>query len=144
MHTVGLSPAAAQTLASWHDLLARNAMEELDPLLSDRIVFRSPVAHTPYPGRAAIKLVLKTVNTVFRNFTYHRSFATEDGLGVVLEFSAEVDGKALKGIDMLRFDQAGKIEEFEVMIRPISGLQALGAAMGAKLESQKQVLAGQA
>jgi len=144
MQTAGLSPAAAQTLATWHDLLARNAMEELDPLLSDRIVFRSPVAHTPYPGRAAIKLVLKTVNTVFQNFTYHRSFATADGLGVVLEFSAEVDGKALKGIDMLRFDQAGKIEEFEVMVRPMSGLQALGAAMGAKLESQKHVLADRA
>ena len=51
--------------------------------------------------------------------------------------------KALKGIDMLRFDQAGKIEEFEVMVRPMSGLQALGAAMGAKLASQKHVLAGQ-
>ncbi|AVA35896.1 SnoaL-like protein [Cupriavidus metallidurans] len=143
MNAAGLSPAAAKTLATWHDLLARNAMEELDPLLSDSIVFRSPVAHTPYPGRAAIKLVLKTVNTVFKNFTYHRTFATADGLGVVLEFSAEVDGKALKGIDMLRFDQAGKIEEFEVMVRPMSGLQALGAAMGAKLASQKQVLAGQ-
>ena len=143
MTAAGLSPAAAKTLATWHDLLARNAMEELDPLLSDSIVFRSPVAHTPYPGRAAIKLVLKTVNTVFKNFTYHRTFATADGLGVVLEFSAEVDGKALKGIDMLRFDQAGKIEEFEVMVRPMSGLQALGAAMGAKLASQKQVLAGQ-
>ena len=143
MNAAGLSPAAAKTLATWHDLLARNAMEELYPLLSDSIVFRSPVAHTPYPGRAAIKLVLKTVNTVFKNFTYHRTFATADGLGVVLEFSAEVDGKALKGIDMLRFDQAGKIEEFEVMVRPMSGLQALGAAMGAKLASQKQVLAGQ-
>ena len=143
MNAAGLSPAAAKTLATWHDLLARNAMEELDPLLSDSIVFRSPVAHTPYPGRAAIKLVLKTVNRVFKNFTYHRTFATADGLGVVLEFSAEVDGKALKGIDMLRFDQAGKIEEFEVMVRPMSGLQALGAAMGAKLASQKQVLAGQ-
>ncbi len=141
MNAAGLSPAAAKTLATWHDLLARNAMEELDPLLSDSIVFRSPVAHTPYPGRAAIKLVLKTVNTVYKNFTYHRTFATADGLGVVLEFSAEVDGKALKGIDMLRFDQAGKIEEFEVMVRPMSGLQALGAAMGAKLASQKQVLA---
>ncbi|MCA3236419.1 MAG: nuclear transport factor 2 family protein, partial [Cupriavidus sp.] len=64
MEVQGLTPAAQQTLAAWHKLLASNAMEELDPLLSDRIMFRSPVAHTPYPGRAAIKLVLKTVNTV--------------------------------------------------------------------------------
>ncbi|WP_066737828.1 nuclear transport factor 2 family protein [Cupriavidus sp. D384] len=142
MDVQGLTPAAQQTLAAWHTLLARNAMEELDPLLSDRIVFRSPVAHTPYPGRAAIKLVLKTVNTVFRNFTYHRMFATDDGKSAVLEFSAEVDGKALKGIDMLRFDDAGKIEEFEVMVRPMSGLHALAEAMGAKLATQKAVLSG--
>ena len=142
MDIQGLTPAAQQTLAAWHQLLARNAMEELDPLLSDRIVFRSPVAHTPYPGRAAIKLVLKTVNTVFRDFTYHRMFATDDGKSAVLEFSAEVDGKALKGIDMLRFDDAGKIEEFEVMVRPMSGLHALAEAMGAKLATQKAVLSG--
>ena len=142
MDIQGLTPAAQQTLAAWHKLLAGNAMEELDPLLSDRIVFRSPVAHTPYPGRAAIKLVLKTVNTVFRDFTYHRMFATDDGKSAVLEFSAEVDGKALKGIDMLRFDDAGKIEEFEVMVRPMSGLHALAEAMGAKLATQKAVLSG--
>ena len=142
MDVQGLIPAAQQTLDTWHQLLARNAMEELDPLLSDRIVFRSPVAHSPYPGRAAIKLVLKTVNTVFQNFTYHRVFATADGQGLVLEFSAEIDGKALKGIDMLRFDEAGKIEEFEVMVRPMSGLHALAEAMGAKLATQQAVLKG--
>ncbi|MEN7530157.1 nuclear transport factor 2 family protein [Cupriavidus sp. 2SB] len=143
MHVPGLIPAAQSTLAVWHDLLKRNAMEELDPLLSDRIVFRSPVAHTAYPGREAIKLVLKTVNTVFRDFTYHRMFATEDGKSLVLEFSATIDGKALKGIDMLRFDDAGKIEEFEVMVRPMSGLHALAEAMGAKLSGQQAVLKGQ-
>ncbi len=103
-----------------------------------------PVAHLPYPGRAAIVLVLTTVNQVFQEFRYHRSFVSEDGHSVVLEFSAQVDGKQLKGIDMIRFDAQGKIAEFEVMIRPLSGLQALGAAMGARLASQKQVLTGAA
>jgi len=137
-----LSDAARRTLAAWHQIVARNAMEELDPLLSDEIVFRSPVAHTPYPGRAAIKLVLKTVNTVFQDFRYHRSFVSEDGQSIVLEFSANVNGKALKGIDMLRLDADGKIEEFEVMVRPMSGLQALAAEMGARLAAAQAVLAG--
>lgn len=119
-------------------------MEELDPLLADDIVFRSPVAHTPYPGRAAIKLVLKNVNQVFENFRYHRSFVSDCGSSVVLEFSAEVNGKALKGIDMLRFDDQGKILEFEVMVRPLSGLQALGAEMARRMEPYKAILAGQA
>ncbi len=142
METNPLSDAAQRTLAAWHDLLERNAMDELDPLLSDNILFRSPVAHTPYPGKAAIKLVLKTVNTVFQQFQYHRSFVSEDGLSVVLEFSAEVSGKTLKGIDMLRFDHQGKIEEFEVMVRPMSALQALAAQMAAQIAPALATLTG--
>ena len=56
-----------------------------------------------------------------------------DGLNVVLEFSASVAGKDLKGIDLIRFDEEGRIVEFEVMVRPMSGLQALGAEMGKRL-----------
>lgn len=137
-----LSPAAQKTLAAWHEILERNAMEELDPLLSDDIVFRSPVAHSPYPGRTAIKLVLKNVNQVFQDFAYHRSFATDDGNNVVLEFSAHVNGKQLKGIDMLRFDEQGRIVEFEVMVRPLSGLQELGKEMGKRMAPHMAVLSG--
>lgn len=139
-----LSPAALNTLASWHDILQRNAMEELDPLLSDDIVFRSPVAHTPYPGREAIKLVLKNVNQVFQNFTYHRSLVTDDGSSLVLEFSAEVNGRQLKGIDMLRFDGQGRIVEFEVMVRPLSGLQELGKEMARRMAPYAAMLGGKA
>ncbi len=130
----------AQTLEIWHDILERNAMEELDPILSDKIVFRSPVAHTPYPGRTPIKLLLKAVNTVFANFQYHRTLHTDDGTSVILEFSADIDGKSVKGIDLLRFDAEGKIEEFEVMIRPLSGLNALAKNMGEKISAFKEQL----
>jgi SnoaL-like domain len=142
MELRNLPETAQRTLAAWHDLVERNAMEELDPLLSDQVVFRSPVAHTPYPGKPAIKLILETVNAVFEDFRYHRAFASDDGRSVVLEFSAAVNGKALKGIDMLRLDAHGKIEEFEVMVRPMSGLQALAAEMGARLAAFNATLAG--
>lgn len=82
------------------------------------VVFRSPVARTSCPGKQAIERVLGTVGNLFASFTCHRQFVREDGLSVVLEFSAEVAGKALKGIDMIRFDGEGKIVEFEVMVRP--------------------------
>ena len=137
-----LSPAVQQSLAAWHEILERNAMEELDPLLADAIVFRSPVAHTPYPGREAIKLVLKNVNQVFENFTYHRTLVTDDGTSVVLEFSAEVNGRQLKGIDMLRFDEQGRILEFEVMVRPLSGLQELGKEMAKRMAPYAAILSG--
>ncbi|MGO4307012.1 MULTISPECIES: nuclear transport factor 2 family protein [unclassified Cupriavidus] len=142
MHSISLAPAARQSLDTWHQMIATHSMDALGSIVADDVVFRSPVAHTPYPGRAAIQLVLTTVNEVFENFRYHRSLVSEDGHSVVLEFSASVGGKALKGIDMIRFDAAGKIAEFEVMIRPRSGLEALGAAMAARLGDQKQVLTG--
>jgi 2,4-dienoyl-CoA reductase (NADPH2) len=70
---------------------------------------------------------------VFQDFTYHRQLASADGLSVVLEFSATVNGKELKGIDLIRFDEDGKIVDFEVMVRPMSGLQALGDEMAKRL-----------
>ncbi|MGH8354209.1 MAG: nuclear transport factor 2 family protein, partial [Pseudomonas sp.] len=70
---------------------------------------------------------------VFEDFRYHRQLVSADGLNLVLEFSARVGERELKGIDMIRFDEDGKIVDFEVMIRPMSGLQALGEEMGRRL-----------
>lgn len=75
-------------------------------------------------------MALSTVIQVFKNFTYHRQLATDDGLSVVLEFSADVGDKKVKGIDLIRFNEQGQIVEFEVMMRPLSGLQALAMEMG--------------
>lgn len=143
MKSAALSAAAQQTLDTWHRWLEQGNFDDvqaLGALMADDVVFRSPVAHTPYPGRQAICLVLMTVNKVFQNFRYHRQFASEDGASVTLEFSTEVDGKAIKGVDLIRFDAHGKIVEFEVMVRPATGLQALAAAMGARLAAHKDTL----
>jgi 2,4-dienoyl-CoA reductase (NADPH2) len=127
-------PAAVQeSLATWHAMVAEGSMAQLASILHPKAVFRSPMAHTPYPSAQAVQLILGTVVKVFEDFTYHRSYASEDGLSVVLEFSAKVNGKELKGIDQIRFDEEGKIVDFEVMVRPMSGLQALGEEMGKRL-----------
>lgn len=128
-----LQPAAAATLAQWHGLMQNNDLSSLPELLHPQAVFRSPVAHKPYVGAPMVSLILNTVSKVFVDFAYHRELASADGLSVVLEFSAKVGERELKGIDMIRFDEAGKIVEFEVMIRPLSGLQALGEEMGRRL-----------
>lgn len=128
-----LHPKVLETLERWHKLVQNRDMQELEAILHPDAVFRSPMAFKGYQSAPAVKLVLSTVIDVFENFTYYRSFAGDDGLSIVLEFSADVGGKSLKGIDMIRFDEDGKIVEFEVMVRPLNGLQALGAEMGARL-----------
>jgi len=117
----------------WHAMVAARDMSALPEIIHPDAVFRSPVAHTPYHGRDALVLALSTVIDVFEDFTYHREFATDDGKDVVLEFSAKVGGKHLKGADFIKFDDDGLIVEFEVMIRPASGLMALGEEMGKRL-----------
>ncbi len=131
-----LQPAAAASVALWHSMVATGDLSALPSIVHPEAVFRSPMAIHPYQPAAALILALNTVIKVFEDFTYHRELASDDGLNVVLEFSARVGDKQLKGIDLVRFDEHGKIVEFEVMVRPLSGLQALGAEMGARLAQQ--------
>jgi hypothetical protein len=133
MSDLNLHPNAAESLKRWHEMIRTGNLKALPELLDPNAVFRSPMAHTPYPGAQVVTMILNTVFDVFEDFTYHRELATADGSNVVLEFSAKVGAKELKGIDMIRFDERGKIVEFEVMVRPLSGLQALGEEMGRKL-----------
>ena len=122
-----------QSIAHWHEMLANRDMSILNELLADDIVFRSPVAFNPYPGKPVVFFILSNVIQIFENFTYHREFYTEDGLNVVLEFSANIGDKKLKGIDMIRFNEEGQMVNFEVMIRPKSGIEALATLMGQRM-----------
>jgi len=137
-----LQPAAAATLLRWHQMIAAGDLSRLPELLHPQAVFRSPMAFTPYESAAAVNLILNTVVRVFEDFGYHRELAGTDGTDVVLEFSARVGDRQLKGIDMIRFDETGLITDFEVMIRPMSGLQALGEEMGRRLAPQLAAMKG--
>jgi hypothetical protein len=133
MSELNLNHNVAASLKQWHEMIGNRDLSGLSELLDPQAVFRSPMAHTPYPGVPVVSMILNTVMNVFEDFAYHRELATADGLNVILEFSAKVGEKELKGIDMIRFNEQGKIVEFEVMVRPLSGLQALGEEMGRRL-----------
>jgi uncharacterized membrane-anchored protein len=126
-------PAVAASVERWHAMIASGDLAALPSLVRADAVFHSPMAHKPYPGRDAVVFILRTVFGVFENFSYHRQLFSEDGLNVVLEFSAEVNGKQLKGIDLIRYDEDGLIAEFEVMVRPMSGLAVLGDEMARRV-----------
>ena len=128
-----MPPAVAEALGKWHAMIAAGDLRALPELLHPQAVFRSPMAFKPYSGAPLVALILNTVLQVFEDFVYHRELTSADGSSLVLEFSARVGERELKGIDMIRFDEDGKIVEFEVMIRPMSGLQALGEEMARRL-----------
>ena len=139
-----LKPAVVTSLAAWHDMMERRDLSQLATIVHPEASFRSPMAFNAYAPAEAVLLVLGTVIEVFEDFAYHRELASDDGLNVVLEFSARVGDKKLKGIDLVRFDEDGRIVEFEVMVRPLSGLQALGQAMGERLGARLPAFKSQA
>jgi hypothetical protein len=137
--TYALAPLPQQTLTRWHQFVTTGKASVLAPLLSEAIVFRSPFVQSPIPGHAATLLVLTTVAQIFDNFQYHRTFVA-GGHDVALEFSANIAKWQLKGVDLIRFDASGRMVEFEVMVRPIKALQALGEAMGNRIGPQLAAL----
>jgi hypothetical protein len=127
-----LAPLPHRTLQGWHRFVASRDRDLLASLLAEHIVFRSPFVQSPIPGRPATLLVLTTVVQIFENFRYHREFVAGSH-DAALEFSANIGKWQLKGIDLIKFNAAGEMIEFEVMIRPIKALQALGEEMGNRI-----------
>ncbi|MEU2255268.1 nuclear transport factor 2 family protein [Nocardia xishanensis] len=115
----------------------------IEALLAENVVFTSPVAFKPYPGKAVTAAILRAVIRVFENFHYVREIADADGRDHAFVFEAEVDGKRLTGCDFLHFDDDGKIDDFMVMVRPLSAAQALAARMGEQFERIKAEAAAQ-
>ncbi len=103
--------------------------DAMTALLAEDVVFRSPVAHTPYEGRAITSAILGAVMRVFEDFTYQREISSADGREHVLVFTAVVSGKEVTGIDLLTLGDDGTIEDFTVMVRPLSAANAVAAAM---------------
>jgi hypothetical protein len=130
-----LAPWPQRTLDGWHRFVASGDRGLLADLLAEHIVFRSPFVQSPIPGREATLLVLTTVVQIFENFRYHRTFIAGSH-NVALEFSANIGKWQLKGIDRIKFNASGEMVEFEVMVRPIKALQALGEEMGNRIGPQ--------
>jgi hypothetical protein len=115
----------------------------VEALLAEDVVFTSPVVFKPYRGRAITAAIVRGVSRVFEDFTYVREIANPDGRDHALVFTATVGGKQIQGCDFLHFDEEGKIDDFMVMVRPLSAAQALAQAMGAQFDRIAREAAGQ-
>lgn len=106
----------------------------IEDMLADDVVFTSPVAFKPYPGKPITAAILRGVSRVFTDFRYVREIAGADGRDHALLFEAKVGDKEISGCDFLHYDEDGRIDDLMVMVRPLSAAQALSEAMGAQFE----------
>lgn len=112
-------------------------------LMTDDVVFRSPVVFKPYQGREAVAMLLGAVSRVFEDFRYEREIGAPDASDHALVFRAHVGDRELEGCDFLHTNEQGLIDELCVMVRPLSGVLALAEAMKAQLEMAQRQLGAQ-
>ena len=122
------------TLDAWHRMIEERNAAALDDVLAEDAVFHSPVVHTPQEGKALTKLYLSAAIMVLgnSNFEYVREVIGESD--AVLEFTAELDGIIINGVDMIHWNADGKIDDFKVMIRPLKAVNLLQRMMGQMLQ----------
>lgn len=129
--------SSIDTMAAWHDLVRRRSAADLDALLDDDVVFHSPIVHTPQVGKVLTTMYLTAALHVIANdtFTYVREIVGPRD--AALEFRAEIDGIVVNGVDLIRWNDAGRIVDFTVLVRPLKAVNLLHAQMRAMLESMQ-------
>lgn len=125
-------------MKAFREAIEARDVEALEALLADDVVFRSPAVHKPYEGKLATSVVLRAVMRVFEDFRYTRTMGVEADADQVLVFEARVGDRSIEGADFLHVRSDGLIDDFRVMIRPLSGLTAVVEAMQAVLPDVMQ------
>jgi SnoaL-like domain len=120
-------------LSKWHNIVRTRDASALKELLADDVVFYSPVVHTPQVGKSITTMYLSAAVHVFGNesFRYIREIVSEND--AVLEFETEIDGITVNGVDMIKWNDEGKIVEFKVMVRPLKAINLIFQKMGEML-----------
>ena len=123
------------TLAGWHAAVAHRDARALDTLLADDVVFHSPVVHTPQVGKAITARYLTAAFHVFFNDSFRYVRVLSGAQDAVLEFNVTIDSVVVNGVDMIRWNEAGQIVDFTVMLRPLKALHLIHEKMAAVLQA---------
>ncbi len=126
---------SANPVARWHQVLESRDPRGLSALLAEAVVFHSPVMHTPQVGRALTSRYLTAAFRVFVNDSFRYIREVVGPCDAVLEFQVEIDGIEVNGVDMLRWDEAGRIVEVKVMLRPLKAIDLIHGKMAALLQA---------
>ena len=125
-----------EVITRWHRYMAGGLAGGLEELLADDVVFYSPVVFTPQRGKEVTTAYLAAASRALgggEGATFRYTKEVLSGDTAVLEFETSVDGKYVNGVDIIRCDEAGRIVEFRVMMRPLQAIQVVHEEMGRRL-----------
>ena len=122
-------------LDAWHRIIVDQEPDRLQALLADDVVFHSPVVHAPQRGKAIATRYLEAALQAFFSPTFRVVRKLYGDREAMLEFESEVDGVTIDAVDIVRWNHAGQIVEFKVMVRPLKAIGVVQAKMAAALQS---------
>jgi len=122
-------------IKQWHAYMDTLDAETLKDLLTEDVVFESPVVHTPQAGRSITMKYLLGAAAVLNNDSFHYENEWYSDNGAVLEFVTVIDGIKVNGVDIIHWNDAGKIDHFKVMVRPLKAINMVHGKMGEMLQS---------
>ena|SRR6267154_6156919 len=131
------NPEMSDPINAWHGLVDKLDVQGLDALLADEVVFHSPVVHTPQVGKAITKKYLAAAFQVLFNDSFRYVRELRGDRDAVLEFVVELDGIAVNGVDLIKWNGAGKIIEFKVMLRPLKAVNLIHQKMAEMLQAAR-------
>ena len=123
----------APVLETWHRLVRTNDASGLRELVAEDAVFHSPVVHTAQPGRKLTVMYLSAAFKVFFNPSFRYVREIVGAHDAMLEFETEIDGVLVNGVDIIKWNEAGRIVEFKVMLRPLKAINLIHERMAAML-----------
>ena len=126
---------AKNLIHKWHDLINNDDLNKLDAILSDDAVFSSPVVFNPMKGKEITKMYLYAAGQSFNMDKFKYTREIHDEMHSVLEFETYIDEISVNGVDMIEWNEDGKIKDFKVMIRPFKAVQKVQEKMVEALES---------
>ncbi len=130
--------AAHPGLGRWHAYMRSGGdLAQLADLLAQDAVFHSPVVHTPQTGKATVMAYLGAASQTLGNDSFRYVRELVDGDCACLEFTTEMDGIIVNGIDLITWNSEGKITDFKVMVRPLKAMNKVWEAMATQLQSAK-------
>lgn len=129
---------AMHPIDTWHHLVKSQNASGLGALLAEDAVFHSPVVHAPQRGKALTQGYLTAAFHVFFNETFRYVREVRGPNDAVLEFETEIDGILINGVDIIRWNDDGRISDFKVMIRPLKAINLIHEKMGEMLRSMHQ------
>ena len=125
------------TLQVWHRVLAARDTAALADLLADNAVFHSPVVHTPQVGKALTTMYLTGAMQVLGNASFRYVREVAGARDAVLEFTVDIDGITVNGVDLIHWNEDGRIDDFKVMLRPLKAVNLVHQKMAELLQARR-------